>query len=485
MSLIPVSTLIPIDPELNSINIMNSVTYDDLTPEATMLFDMEGPGKLDSKIFYENESKDNSVIIAGLEKTLVFKYFYCMTSDGQPKYVLQYGTFQLIGLILACKMAYDLKTIIPNSAIILETLDEPSIQSFELFEKFVLANQSKYKTFVEKILQKTKARQEKDLLRTNLSIENDLEVLKNLKDLEDKIKVKKELNESKMTIEYSEEPLDHENGMANTFNSTPRLRPTKTTDSENFDAALFEIDQHVQEIKHSNTFGVPYSEIQLSDVASDPLFNAVLSKHRFKFWKLTQIKFINWVIFGIMVSLSTEIIIPLHYFRIIPIILAILIFARIIRLTTLETNELLKDYSNKEINPLIMDIFEFKNPTVPFNTFTWQFVFANYCAENHVKVSPLDQAFAILYLNDAAKKSKTLYAKLKFDETRDEMYATVFNFIDAHFDTMTEQSNKIYESASERLALKTAAKESLSKLYAEELSEISKDSQSNESKINL
>lgn len=470
MSLIPVSTLIPIDPELNSINIMNSVTYDDLTPEATMLFDMKGPGKLDSNIFYENESKDNSVIIAGLEKTLVFKYFYCMTLDGQPKYVLQYGTFQLIGLILACKMAYDLKTIIPNSAIILETLDEPSKQSFELFEKFVLANQFKYKTFVEEILQKTKARQEKDLLHTNLGIENDLKVLK---DLEDQIKDQREFKESR------------ELANRETFESMSLGNGNLNNDSERYQTALFEIDEQVQAINNSNQFGVPYSEIQLSDVAADPLFNAILSKDRFKFWKLTQIKFLNWISFGILVCLSTGIIIPLHSFRIIPIGLAILIFGRMIRRATLETSDLLNGYSNKAINPLIMNIFEFKNPTIPFNTFTWQFVFANYCAEKNIKISPLDQAFAILYLKDAAKKSKTLYAKLKFDETKDEMYKTVFNFVDAHFDRMNEQSNNIYKSASERLALKTAAKESLSKLYADELSNISKDSKSDESNINL
>lgn len=406
MTLQTVPVLLNVNPELTQYDYIYNVIYDDLTPEGKELFERVKAKDFDPETFY-GENTD-SIYLAGFEGVIRRN----VLSNDNYKVMESVYDYDLLREILALKIYVDLKRDFPEVVKELEAhLDVPSKQTYEFFRVYISKNSLRYERFLESTLKNTRDRIEMRNGRTSDVINDALE------------------------------------------------------------AALSKVQQASDAQRTGNKVSVSYDDMKLEDLQEEPLFvpylsagGKTLSGKIFNsiagraFLVIMGVELIMLVVFGsLMAGLLFGLTLPFYS-----------IYLLIVSVQHASSHFFTS--SDTKLDGAIRYINGHVNQIIPGTSILWPKAFERYCARNQLAITPIDKAFAILYLQEQFEDATMLKAKLEIE--RDDFEAqsdAIYKFIDANIDVIEFRTDAIYERARARMYNEELARDAVNDAFNAEL----------------
>lgn len=406
MTLQTVPVLLNVNPELTQYDYIYNVIYDDLTPEGKELFERVKAKDFDPETFY-GENTD-SIYLAGFEGVISRN----VLSNDNYKVMESVYDYDLLREILALKIYVDLKRDFPEVVKELEAhLDVPSKQTYEFFRVYISKNSLRYERFLESTLKNTRDRIEMRNGRTSDVINDALE------------------------------------------------------------AALSKVQQASDAQRTGNKVSVSYDDMKLEDLEEEPLFvpylsagGKTLSGKIFNsgvgttFLVIMGIELVMLVVFGsLMAGLLFGLTLPFYS------IYLLVVSVQHAGSHFFTSNDTKLDGAIKYINGHV-------NQVVPGTSVLWPKAFERYCAKNQLATTPIDKAFAILYLQEQFEDATMLKAKLEIEKDNiDAQMDAINKFIDANVDVIEFRTDAIYERARARMYNEELARDAVNDAFNAEL----------------
>lgn len=406
MTLQTVPLLLDINKDLAQYDYVANVQYDDLTLEGKSLFDQVKAKAFDPETFY-GEHTDN-IYLAGLEGIIRRNILI----NDYYNVIGNVYDYDLLREILALKIYVDLKRDFPEVVKELEAhLDIPSKQTYEFFHVYITKNAERYERLIEATLKNTRERIE--------------------------------------------------------------ARDSKKSDVINdaLEAALDKVQQASDAQRTGNKVAVQYADMKLEDLVEEPLFAPYLAAGG---------KTLAGKIFNSAVGRTFLIIMGAELFTLmvfnsfaagmffamtLPFYCIYLLIVMVQHAGThfFTSNDTKLESAIKYINGHV-------NQIVPGTSILWPKAFERYCAKNQLATTPIDKAFAIIYLQEQFEDATMLKAKLEIEKDNIEAQMDAINkFIDANVDVIEYRTDAIYERARARMYNEELARNAVDDAFNDEL----------------
>lgn len=406
MTLQTVPLLLDINKDLAQYDYVANVQYDDLTPEGKGYFDQVKAHAFNPETFYGENTQ--GIYLEGLEGVIRRKVFI----NDHYNIVDRIYDYGLLREILALKIYVDLKRDFPEVVKELEAnLDVPSRQTYEFFRVYITKNAERYERFIEAILKNTRER---------IEARNSSE--------------------------------------SNVINDALK-------------AALDKVQQASNAQRTGNKVAVQYADMKLEDLEDEPLLVPYLASGG---------KTLAGKIFNspggrtFLIILGTELItlIVFNSFAAGLFFGITLLFYAIYLLIVMmkHASERFFTSHDTKLDRMIRYINGHVNPIVPGTSILWAKAFDKYCAQNQLATTPIDKAFAILYLQQQFADATMLKAKLEIEQDNfDAQSAAIAKFIDANIDVIEFRTDAIYERARARMHNDKLARDAINNAFNDEL----------------
>lgn len=320
--------------------------------------------------------------------------------------IYDYG---LLREILALKIYVDLKRDFPEVVKELEAkIDVPSRQTYEFFRVYITKNAESYERFIESTLKNT---------RDRIEARNSSE--------------------------------------SNTINDALK-------------AALNNVHQSANAQHTGNKAAVKYSDMKLEDLEEEPLlapylasggkslagriFNSAVGR---TFLTVFGAELFTHIVFNSAAAgLFFGITLPFYGIYLLIIIIGHLVM-----------RSLTSDHYG-----VIKYIIHYVDPKISGTSIYWAKAFDEYCAQNQLTTTPIDKAFAILYLKQQFEDATMLKMKLEIEQDSFEAQsAAITKFIDANIDVIELRTDAIYERARARMEQEAIVRDIVDKSFNDEL----------------
>lgn len=406
MTLQTVPLLLDINKDLAQYDYVANVQYDDLTPEGKGYFDQVKAHAFNPETFYGENTQ--GIYLEGLEGVIRQKVFI----NDHYNIVDRIYYYGLLREILALKIYVDLKRDFPEVVKELEAnLDVPSRQTYEFFRVYITKNAERYERFIEAILKNTRER---------IEARNSSE--------------------------------------SNVINDALK-------------AALDKVQQASNAQRTGNKVAVQYADMKLEDLEDEPLLVPYLASGG---------KTLAGKIFNspggrtFLIILGTELItlIVFNSFAaglFFGITLPFYVIYLLIVMMKHASERFFTSHDTK-LDRMIRYINGHVNPIVPGTSILWAKAFDKYCAQNQLATTPIDKAFAILYLQQQFADATVLKAKLEIEQDNfDAQSAAIDKFIDANIDAIEFRTDAIYKRARTRMYNEALARDAIDNAFNDEL----------------
>lgn len=320
--------------------------------------------------------------------------------------IYDYG---LLREILALKIYVDLKRDFPEVVKELEAqLDVPSRQTYEFFRVYITKNAERYEHFIESTLKNTRDRIEARNSSESNVINDALEVA--LDNVHQSANAQHTGN--KAAVKYSDmkfEDLEEE----------PLLAPYLASGGKSLAGKIF-----------NSAFGIAFLTILSVEIITHIILNSATSGI---FVKITLPMYVIYLLITIIGHLGRRSLTSDHY-------------------------------------GAIKYIIHYVDPKVSGTSIYWAKAFDKYCEQNQLSTTPIDKAFAMLYLQQQFADATMLKMKLEIEQDSFEAQsAAITKFIDANIDVIELRTDAIYERARARMEQEAIVRDIVDKSFNDEL----------------
>lgn len=406
MTLQTVPLLLDINKDLAQYDYVANVQYDDLTPEGKGYFDQVKAHAFDPETFYGENTQ--GIYLAGLEGVIRRNVFI----NDHYNIVDRIYDYGLLREILALKIYVDLKRDFPEVVKELEAhLDVPSRQTYEFFRVYITKNAGRYERFIEAILKNTRER-----IEARNSSESNV-INDALKAALDKVKQASNAQRTgnKVAVQYADMKLED-------LEEEPLLVPYLSSVGKTLAGKIF-----------NSPGGRTFLIILGTELITLIVFNSFAAG---LFFGITLPFYVIYILIVMMKHASER------FFT---------------------SNDTKLDRAIRYINGHV-------NPIVPGTSILWAKAFDKYCAQNQLATTPIDKAFAILYLQQQFADATMLKAKLEIEQDNfDAQSAAIAKFIDANIDVIEFRTDAIYERARARMHNDKLARDAINNAFNDEL----------------
>lgn len=316
--------------------------------------------------------------------------------------------YDLLREILALKIYVDLKRDFPEVVKELEAqLDVPSRQTYEFFRVYITKNAERYERFIESTLKNTRERIEARSNVINDALATALDKVQQASDAQ--------RTGNKVSVPYADMKLED-------LEEEPLLVPYLTSGGKTLAGKIF-----------NSPGGRTFLIILGTELITLIVFNS----------------FAAGLFFGITLP-----------FYVIYLLIVMMKHASERFFTSHDTK---LDRTIRYINGHV-------NPIVPGTSILWAKAFDKYCAQNQLATTPIDKAFAILYLQQQFADATMLKAKLEIEQDNfDAQSAAIAKFIDANINVIEFRTDAIYERARARMHNDKLARDAINNAFNDEL----------------